>query len=356
MRRLSLPCAPATRSLLAGVALSACALLQACAGEPPELGPMAPVEAGRLERIVVATGTIEPEREVEVRPRIPGIVEKLHVKAGDRVEAGALLAELDRELLEVQLQEARAEVQRARVELRLAESALERATKLRSQGAATERDLDEARAAHDGAKAVLAMAEARERQYDVQVRYTTIRAPIGGKVLDVPIEEGSAVSAVSAVTGGTPLMTLAQEDPLHLEGLVDENEVKRISVGQAARVRTEAYGDQVFEGRVRKIAPIGERKQNVTYFEVEVEIVDPQADKLRPRMSGDADIVTEVVEQAVIAPETSIIYDGDGIYVETVDEGDPPSVERKAIEIGIVDGDRVQVTRGVAAGEVVRLH
>jgi multidrug efflux pump subunit AcrA (membrane-fusion protein) len=173
-------------------------------------------------------------------------------------------------------------------------------------------------------------------------------------VLDVHTEEGSAVSPVTAVTGGSLLLSLAATDRLHLEGLVDENEVARVKVGQPARIRTEAFPERVFEGQVREIAPLGERLQNVTYFRVEIEVTDPGKDVLRPRMSGDADIVTEVVEDALLVPETALHYRGDETFVRSPN-GEDPARERP-VRIGIVDGQRVQVIEGLAAGDAVILQ
>src|SRR5712691_961739 len=102
------------------------------------------VERARIERLVVATGTIEPEKEVEVRPRISGIVDKIHVEAGDRVAAGAPLVEIERELLEAQLAEARARLQDSRVELHYARNDLGRATNLRRDGTVAEQELERA--------------------------------------------------------------------------------------------------------------------------------------------------------------------------------------------------------------------
>ena len=188
----------------------------------------------------------------------------------------------------------------------------------------------------------------------MQLRYTTVRAPLAGTVLDVVVEEGNAVSPVTAVTGGTLLMSIAGDETVHLKGLVDENEVARVAVGQPSRLRTEAFGDRVFEGRVRRIAPLGQRVQNVTYFEVEVEITDPEAKLLRPRMSADADIVTEVVERALVVPETALHYRGDQVFVRSPN-GAGGSVERP-VRIGIVDGSRVQVLEGLSAGDDVVLQ
>jgi HlyD family secretion protein len=184
--------------------------------------------------------------------------------------------------------------------------------------------------------------------------YATVTSPLAGRVLDVAVEEGSAVSPVTAVTGGTLLLSLAATDTLHLEGLVDENEVARVALGQEARIRTEAYGDRVFRGHVREIAPLGKRVQNVTYFEVQIEVTDPDAALLKPRMSGDGEIVTEVVEQAVVVPETALRYDGDRVLLDVLN-GDAEPAPRE-VEVGIVDGARVQIVKGAEPGERVQVH
>ena len=82
-----------------------------------------------------------------------------------------------------------------------------------------------------------------------QLSYATVTSPLAGRVLDVLVEEGSAVSPVTAVTGGTLLLSLAATETLHLRGLVDENEVARVALGQPARIRTEAFPNRVFQGR-----------------------------------------------------------------------------------------------------------
>jgi HlyD family secretion protein len=319
-------------------------------------GPTATVERGRIEWIVVATGTIEPEKELEVRPRIAGIIETIHVEAGDRVERGQPLVEIERELLEAQVREAEAGLQEARVEQRYAKIALDRSQELERGGAASQQKHDDARSRYEGARAGVARAQARLQTLATQLSYATVVSPLAGRVLDVHVEEGSAVSPVTAVTGGSPLLSLAGTDKLFLEGLVDENEVARLVIGQQARIRTEAYAARSFDGVVTKIAPLGQRVQNVTYFEVEIEVVDQDAQLLRPRMSGDADIVTEVVEDALVIPETALRYQGEKIYVETVARESNPLIAAKDIEIGIVDGTRVQVLRGLEEGEEVRLQ
>jgi RND family efflux transporter MFP subunit len=329
-------------------------LVLACGGDAAPPPATAKVERGRIERIVVATGTIEPAREVEVRPRIPGIIQRIHVEPGDDVEPGQLLVEIDRELLASQAAEARAGLREAKVELRFAAIELRRAEALAKSGAHSAQHLDDAKSRHEGAGARVAAAEAKLLTLTTQLGYAEVTSPLAGRVLDVPVEEGSAVSPVTAVTGGTLLLSLAATSTLHLEGLVDENGVARVLVGQPSRLRTEAFGEQSFVGRVRKISPVGQRVQNVTYFEVEVEVTDAAAEQLRPRMSGDAEIVTEVVEDALLLPESALHYRGEQVYVEARN-GDGSFVPRD-VRIGIVDGARVQVAEGVSEGDEVVLR
>jgi len=336
---------------LAAPALLTLAL--ACGGPSLPPAPTAKVESKRIERIVVATGTIEPAKEVEVRPRIPGIVDRILVKEGDTVAAGQLLVEIERELLEAQTQEAAAELEAARVERHYAEIDLARAQQLEESGAVSSQKHDEARARAENAVAEVARAEAKLRTLRTQLSYAHVRSSLAGRVLDIPVEEGQAVSPVTAVTGGTLLLSIAATNAIHLEGLVDENEVARVALGQQARIRTEAFGDRVFAGEVIEIAPVGQRNQNVTYFEVKVAVTDPDAGLLRPRMSGDAEIVAETIERALVVPETALHYRGKQIYVErSKGEG----IEERVVETGIIDGARVQILDGLAEGDEVRLQ
>jgi HlyD family secretion protein len=341
---------------LLGTALcgtTAFAVVVGCGGPEFDPGPTARAERGRIERIVVATGTIEPAREVEVRPRIAGIVEKIYVDDGDLVEPGQPLVEIERELLASQVREAEAALREARVEVHYTKIDLDRAEELHRGGANSPQEQDAARSRYERAQAALARAEAGLETLSTQLSYATVTSPLAGRVLDVPVEEGTAVSPVTAVTGGTLLLSLAGTDRLHLEGLVDENEVASVELGQPARIRTEAFGDRTFEGVVTDIAPLGQRVQNVTYFEVEITITDDDAHQLLPRMSGDAEIITQVLEDALVVPETALRYRGDEIQVDTVVRESRARVEPATVRIGIVDGARVQILEGLEPGAEV---
>src|SRR6185295_2492308 len=111
--------------------------------------------------------------------------------------------------------------------------------------------------------------------------------------------------------------TIADTSQMHLLGIVDENEIAAVGVGMEAKIRTETFPDRIFPGRVRKIASIGDRKENVTSFKVEVAVLEG-ADALRAKMSADADIVAEVHDGALLVPEATLVYEGNDIIVDVV--------------------------------------
>lgn len=357
MRHISRRSPLTARQVVCALAsLGTACFFSACTGSAPtDIGPTARVERGRIERVVVATGTIEPEKEVEVRSRIAGIVDRVHVEAGAEVEAGQPLVEIERELLEAQVAEARARLAGARAERVRAKSELRRALALRRGTIIPESGVEDVNARHESAAAAVAQDEAVLDSLLIQLGYSTVVAPMKGRILDVDVKKGSAVASVASVTGGTRVLTIADDRELHLKGLVDENEIAWVHVGQTARIRTEAYPGRSFVGETRKIKPLGDRRQNVTYFEVEVRVVESAAAPLRPRMSADADIVTELVDDALVVPETALLYDGERIYVERVMTARTKTIEPVTIRVGIVEKGRAQIVEGLAEGDEVRL-
>jgi HlyD family secretion protein len=163
------------------------------------------------------------------------------------------------------------------------------------------------------------------------------------------------VASVASVTGGTVLMTVADIAQMHLLGIVDENEIARVRVGMTARIRTETYPDRVFPGRVRKIASIGDRKNNVTSFKVEVTVLEG-VDALWPRMSADADIVADVHDNVLLVPEAALLYKGNDVMVEVADHASPPRLSPRPVRVGISHNDRVEILDGLSEDEVVKLQ
>jgi len=271
------------------------------------------------------------------------------------VTAGQVVAEIDRETLEAAVREARAAVHEAEVVRDHSGVELERRRQLVRRGVESQEVLDQIQADNALAQARVDGARATLERLEQELAYATITAPIDGVVLERDLNPGAAVASVASVTGGTVLMTIADTSKMHLLGVVDENEIARVKVGMEARIRTEAYPDRTFPGRIRKIAPLGQRKNNVTSFEVEVTVLDG-IDALWARLSADADIVAEVHKDALILPETALLYEGNDIVVEAVETASDPHLMRRTVRVGISNADRVEILDGLAEGEEVKLQ
>jgi HlyD family secretion protein len=320
---------------------------------PPE--PTAVVERGTIEDIVVASGTIEPEDLVEVRSKVSGIVERFHVSAGDRVHAGEVVAEIDRQTLEAAVREARAVLREAEVTRDQLGRDVARKSALFRRGIESQEEIDRISSEYAASEARRERARATLERLEQELAWATITAPIDGVVLQRDLNPGAAVASVAAVTGGTVLMTIADTSQMHLLGIVDENDIARVRVGMPARIQTDAYPDRIFPGTVRKIASLGDRKDNVTSFKVEVTVLDGVQD-LRARLSADADIVTQVHDNVLIVPEGALVYDGDAVAVDVALKGMPSDFVRRTVDVGVTQKDKVEVLNGLDEGDVVKVQ
>ncbi len=342
-------------ALVVAILVLVAAVLWRWQRQPPPIGKTAKASRASIERIVIASGTIQPEHLVEVRPKISGIVERFLVDAGDRVRAGQVVAEIDRETLASAVREARAVVNEAEVNRDHAAVELQRRTTLFGRGVESKDIVDRVQAEHAGAEAVVERARATLQRLEQELGYATVTAPIDGVVLRRDLNAGAAAASVASVVGGTVLMTIADTSALHVLGIIDENEIARVRVGMSARIRTETYPERVFQGRVRKIASMGDRKDNVTSFKVEVTVLEGIAD-MWALMSADADIITEVHDNALILPETALLYEGNSIFVEVVEPASEARLLRKAVKTGISNAERVEILEGLAEGDEVKLQ
>jgi HlyD family secretion protein len=357
---------------------------------------LAVVERGTMVKSVVATGRIEPVTKVEIKSKANGIIEALRVDVGDRIVAGQVLAELDKETLAARVREARANLQAAEASLRGAEAALEknvieaegpdvafarrsftRAKSLFEQRLTPQSGLDEAQSALEvaenrqrsakgqlivarakvaEAQANVAQSQAAVERADEELRNATIRAPIQGMVLSRDVELGSPVSSILNMgAAATLVMTLGDIERVFVRGKVDEADIGRVRLGQAARIGVETFKDRRFDGKVTQISPIGVEKDNVTTFEVEVSIDNPGIE-LKANMTANAEIVLEEHANSLIIPEAAVIYDADKrAFVEVPAPGEDTGRRRVAVKLGVGSGTKTQVLDGLKAGDRVIL-
>jgi HlyD family secretion protein len=299
--------------------------------------------------VVKATGIIKPRvgAEVRVGSRISGVVKRLHVKIGDTVEKGQLLAELDDRDLVARRDEAAAALQQAAVNLSYAQTDLARKRELGAAGVLARSELDVADRAAAVAEQQVTAARASLEYATTQLAYTRIIAPIAGVVASVATQEGETVAANFAAPTFVTLIDLSR---LEVWAYVDETDIGRIRTGGNARFTVDTYGDYEFPGRVTAVYPKAEIRDNVVNY-VTVVRFEPSRDRiLRPDMTTTVRILLETREHVLALPVRAVRRDGDGTFVLTR-RGD--KIERRPVTTGIRDDNYSEIINGVREGDEV---
>jgi membrane fusion protein (multidrug efflux system) len=279
-----------------------------------------------LAETLTTPGTLVADERIEVVSEIAGKVEQILFQEGSRVAAGELLVKIDdRELL--------AEHQRIKTRLELAERRFARQRELHDQGLISDEELEAVRTEADALRAELA-------QIEVRLDKTSIRAPFGGVVGLRRVSEGAFLSPQ------TRIATLVDSDPIKLEFAVPDRYAARLRPGEEVRFRVEGLAED----------------RRATLYAVEPS-VDPATrtvpmralaknpdGKLLPGSFADVVFAVREVEGALTVPSIAVIPElgGKKVWVLEHDAAQP-----RPVETGIRTGDRIEITRGLAAGEQV---
>lgn len=332
----------------------------------PKAAPVevTPIERGPMELRRTFSGTLEALAQFVVAPKVGGRVERLAVNLSDTVSRGQVVAELDNDEYVQAVAQARAELAVAEANLAEARSALEiagreleRVTRLRERGVASEANLDTARANQlarqaqlEVTRAQVTRAEAALETARIRQGYTRITADWSGGddrrvVAERFVDEGETVSA------NAPLLRIVELDPITGVIFVAEKDYGRLQPGQGVSLATDAYPGESFSGRIERIAPVF--REATRQARVELSANNPDH-RLKPGMFIRATVVLERVADAVIVPEQALTTRNDRTGVFVVSE-DGRSVNWREVRVGIREGGRVQVLGEGLSGRVVTL-
>jgi len=311
----------------------------------------ATVQRRDIRSTVLATGVIRPRvgAEVQVGSRVSGILQTLNVSIGDRVQAGQVLARLDPTEFQARLDQANAALEMAEVEERFAQIDLNRARELRERTVIPQAEMDAAARGSQVAAANLSQARANARTAQIQLDYTVIRAPVSGVVASVSTQVGETVAASFA---SPTFVTIIDLDRLEIWAYVDETDIGRVDVGQAAVFTVDTYLDTEFTGTVTAIQPKAEIIDNVVNYVTLIEIGATQGRTLRPEMTTTVNILLEEREGVLTLPNGAVRRDSEGVYALLEDATGP---QRRAIRTGYRGSDFTEVLEGLHEGDVVLL-
>lgn len=323
---------------------------------------VSPVTRGTVEETVTNSraGTVRARRRAKLSPELGGQVAELPYREGDQVEAGAIVLRLDSSSYKARVQLSHRDTEAARAEADRACLAAERAgreaariRRLAEEQIVSEDLLDASESSHrtalaacQAARATVARAEASTEVADTELAKTVLRAPFDGIVAEVAIEVGEWTTPSPPAMPVPAVIDILDPATIYVSAPMDEVDSARIHAGQPARITVDSHRDEVFSGRVTRVAPyvLDLQEQNRT-VEIEVQFDDPDfAATLLPGTSADVEVILSVRENALRVP-TSALIQGERVLLL---EGDH-LVERK-VTTGLRNWDFTEIASGLDEG------
>ena len=333
------------------------------------IGGPVPIEVANVARGPIElrrsfSGTLEASARFVVAPKVGGRIERLSADLADTVGRGQIIAELDNDEYEQAVAQAEAELAvatanraEAQSSLEIAGRELERMRTLHQRGVASDSQFDVVRSEHLARHAQLEVAEAQVVRAEAMVQtarirlgYTSVAATWAGGderriVAERHVDEGDTVAP------NTPLLTIVELDPLTGVIFATEKDYAQLVADQPVELSTDAYPNQIFRGRIARVAPVfhqGSRQARVEF------LVDNPNRLLKPGMFIRAEAVLDRVDNATIVPADALTKrDGRSCIFLLSEDG--RSVRRLFVDVGIRQADRVEVRGADVAGRVVTL-
>tara|TARA_R110001583_G_scaffold23732_6_gene87200 strand:- start:1628 stop:2776 length:1149 start_codon:yes stop_codon:yes gene_type:complete len=316
-----------------------------------------------IEKKTVATGKVVPEDEIEIKPQISGIIEKIFMEEGAKVKSGDLIARIKVVPNEQSLNQARGRVRNA--ELALSNTTIEynRNKALFDKGVISSQDFNNLQLQFDQAKQELSNAQSdyqiirRGSAGGSATANTNIRATVDGTILEIPVEEGDQVIQSNNFNDGTTIATIADLTKMIFEGKVDEGEVGKLQIGTPLKISLGAVEGTELDAKLRFIAPKGIEETGAVQFKIEGDVEINDDVFIRAGYSANASMILEKKDSVMVIPEALLQFDKetDKPYVEVaVGNIDDQKFERKDIEIGISDGVNVEIVSGISEEDQVK--
>ena len=314
-----------------------------------------------IEKKTVVTGTVIPEDEVEIKPQISGIIEKLFVEEGDLVTNGDLLAKVKVVPNEQSLNTAKGRLSNTLILLKNAEVEFNRNQSLFDKEIISQQQFDNAKLSFDQAKQNVINARTDLQIIKLgsaggsSIANTNIRATVAGTILEIPVKEGDQVIESNTFNAGTTIATIADLNKMIFEGKVDEADVAKLIIGMPLKVSLGAVQDKEFDAQLKFIAPKGNEEQGTVQFKIEGDVYLDNSVFIRAGYSANASLVLEKKDSVMCISEALLQFDKitNDPYVEI--KNDKGKFERKNIDLGISDGINVEVVKGLSKEDQIKV-
>ena len=316
-----------------------------------------------IRKTTVVTGKIEPRNEVNVKPQISGIITEILKEAGQKVEAGEVIAKVKVIPDMSSLSAAQARVRLAGINERQARTDFEREKALFDKGLVSADEYDkiaqalrQAREESAAAQDNLEVVRDGVSKTNASASSTLIRSTVAGLILDIPVKVGNSVILANTFNDGTTIATVANMNDLIFRGNIDETEVGRLTTGMTMKITIGALQDLKFDARLEYISPKATDQNGANQFEIKAAVNLPtSSEQIRSGYSANAEIVLAEARGVLSVPESAIEFSGNDTFVYVVKgNGKEKTYERRKVTTGLSDGINIEIRSGLKKGETVR--
>lgn len=316
-----------------------------------------------IRKTTVVTGKIEPRNEVNVKPQISGIITEILKEAGQKVEAGEVIAKVKVIPDMSSLSAAQARVRLAGINERQARTDFEREKALFDKGLVSADEYDkiaqalrQAREETAAAQDNLEVVRDGVSKTNASASSTLIRSTVTGLILDIPVKVGNSVILANTFNDGTTIATVANMNDLIFRGNIDETEVGRLTTGMTMKITIGALQDLKFDARLEYISPKATDQNGANQFEIKAAVNLPtSSEQIRSGYSANAEIVLAEARGVLSVPESAIEFSGNDTFVYVVKgSGKEKTYERRKVTTGLSDGINIEIRSGLKKGETVR--
>ena len=310
---------------------------------------------------IIATGKLNPEEEIELKPQVSGIVDQIMVEEGDIVKKGDLIAKIRVVPNEQTLVSANSRINSARLSFDNANTLYNRNKVLFEKGVISKQDFENSE---------LSMSQSKEQLQQAQNDYqiikrgslsggtganTNIIAQIPGTILSIPVREGDQVIESNNFNAGTSIATVADMSKMIFEGQVDESEVGKLKEGINIKVVLGAINEKEFPAKLTFVAPKGLEVNGAVQFTIKADVEVEQSTNIRAGYSAKAEIELESKENTFCIKEALLQFNRitEKPFVE-IQKADG-SFEKVDVELGLSDGINVEIKEGVKEGDKIKV-
>ncbi|SFE88460.1 efflux RND transporter periplasmic adaptor subunit [Thermophagus xiamenensis] len=308
----------------------------------------------------VATGSIVPRKEIQIKPQESGIINQIYVQPGDMVKEGDLIARIQIIPEMIQVNEAETRLEKARLAYENAKIEFEKTQELFKNKVITESQYLSDKLNYEIAKEDLESAQNNLQLIKEGVlkkagsqTNTLIRSTTAGMVLDVPVEVGNSVIKSNTFNDGTTIAIVADMREMVFEGMVDETEVGKIKEGMQLLLTIGALDEEKFTAILEFISPKGVEENGAIQFEIKAAVQLQEGSFIRAGYSATADIVLDRRDSVLAIKEKLVTFKEDSTFVEVMTE--PQVFEKRLIKTGLSDGINIEVVEGLTEDDKVKV-